>query len=183
MVTNGGMLVNMKNKKLLVLFSLIFIFSFFSVFLIGSIIDKYEVQHPSYYIKKKTGINIDDCRIKNRDEKRSGNGDGNLVIILNCNKNSISFKTKYWKQLPLSENLNTFMYGGVKEDGIIYDYNTAKENNIPKIKNGYYYFANKYTSNKNKYSDQKLFTDFSNNFFLMIYDTDNNVLYFLEYDS
>ncbi len=89
-----------------------------------------------------------------------------------------------WRALPLSENLQTAVYG--KKDGntlygpfILTDETTT----IPAIKNGYYYFCDRYSESHDPKNDNDLLNQHSFNFTIALYDTDNNNLYYYELDT
>jgi len=87
-----------------------------------------------------------------------------------------------WKSLPLSENLSLIMYGGMR-DNIEYIYNLADEFKIPHIENGYWLFIDRHSKSINNYDDTDLFNRHSFNFTLALYDADENVLYYIEFDT
>ena len=87
-----------------------------------------------------------------------------------------------WEKLPLTENLELIMYGGVK-DGITYGYNLAHTADIPKVENGYYFFLDKHSGSTDRHSDAELFGRYSFNFSLAIYDSDKKILYYLKEDT
>ncbi len=86
-----------------------------------------------------------------------------------------------WKKLPLTENIQLLMYGGERE-GHFYRYNLAEEANIPEIKNGYYYFYDRYANIEDREDDTHVFRS-SFNFSLAFYDMDTDKLYLLEEDK
>jgi hypothetical protein len=53
-------------------------------------------------------------------------------------------ENEHWLELPLSENLQTFLYQP-------YDDTLT----IPEIKNGYYYFYDKHSDSKDPYDDSR----------------------------
>ena len=121
--------------------------------------------------------------LKETDSHRGFHGDGDYVLILDCseNKEKALEYTKEWKILPLTENLQLLMYGGEKEDHF-YNYNLADASNIPEIKNGYYYFYDRYANSKDTKDDTNIFRG-SFNFSLALYDLDTDIMYLLEFDT
>lgn len=58
-----------------------------------------------------------------------------------------------------------------------------KRYKIPKITNGYYYFYDRHSSSTDKFDDTNLNNRSSWNFTLVIFDKDNNVIYYYEKDT
>lgn len=81
-------------------------------------------------------------------------------------------KSGNWKSLPLSDNLQTFLYQP-------YD----SELNIPEIENGYYYFEDRNTEAEDPADDTELLDRYSFYFTAALYDSDNNCMYFMTYDT
>lgn len=141
-------------------------------------------------IKNKTNVNFKTCRIINKKDTHGGFlGDGEKKVIYICGKN---FNTRNirekWTKLPLSENLNIYLYGDAVKNGVTYPKKEEKNYAIPKIENGYYYFIDNYSMQykdvNNIYSDEKILDmGRSNNFTLAIYDIDKNYLYYYEIDT
>lgn len=114
----------------------------------------------------------------------SFNGDGDTYVVLNFSGNPILEEIKEkdnWKQLPLTDNLTSLVYG--KEN--IYNGITNDDDEllIPQIENGYYYFENRHSDAKNRYGDSDVFDLVSYNYTIAIYDEDENILYFYSLDT
>ena len=112
-------------------------------------------------------------------------GDGSYYFILDCsdNKEKALKIVEGWKKLPLSENLKLIMYGGEK-DGISYNgYDLSEEAHMPKIKNGYYIFEDRHSESKDSADDTELFSRYSYNFSIAVYDCDTNKMYYFKYDT
>lgn len=166
----------MKNKILLSIFIILIpIFLCLSVYLIIN----------TTYLQKEFGISEKGFVIVAEQDTHGGfHGDGTYSIVLDCSdkKTNIYKKIDDWRPLPLSENLQLIMYGGVR-DGMTYGYNLAQDNNIPIITNGYYCFLDRHSRAVDKYSDNELFNRHSFNFSLAIYDTDTDTLYYIREDT
>lgn len=141
------------------------------------------------YVNEEIGIDISNCNIEKEIDTHGGiNGDGDYLIVADCSKdnNSVKKQVTNWRSLPLSKNLQTIMYGGTIS-GRDYRYNLAKDHNIPKIKNGYYYFIDRYAIQyrdiNNINSDENLFNRYSFNFTLAMFDEDNKKIYYYEFDT
>lgn len=130
----------------------------------------------------KMGIDISKCEnIRTEAPDASFHGDGEYVVVANCEKNNeIDFS--YWKKLPLTENLQIAMYGGKIGDRT-YHYEFAIDNGIPEIKNGYYYFIDRHSKATNIYSDENLLSRYSFNFTIAFYDLDTNLFYYYELNT
>ncbi len=107
-------------------------------------------------------------------------GDGERAVVFDVSEWEKREETlSSWNDLPLTENLQLIMYGGEK-DGMIYGYDLAKNNDIPVITNGKYFFYDRLHEN---YSDSDLFSGASFNFTIFMYDNDTQRLYMLEFDT
>ena len=111
-------------------------------------------------------------------------GDGSYYLILDCSENtSKAYEIiKYWKKLPLSDNLDLAMYGG-KKNGVIYAYNFAEEAHLPTVTNGVYKFVDRQAKTINKSDDTNLLNRYSFNFSLAVYNFDTDTLYYYELDT
>lgn len=112
-------------------------------------------------------------------------GDGECYAEVKILDNSVSDKIKNeWHKLPLTDNLNTVIYGGEVETefgpGTVLSFVDDK---IPVIKNGYYYFEDRHSDSKNKKDDTDIFDRYSYNFTVAIYDLDTHTLYFYALDT
>ena len=131
------------------------------------------------------GFNANDFIIVEEEDTHGGFlGDGSYYLILDCSENtSKAYEIiKYWKKLPLSDNLNLAMYGGNK-DGVIYGYNFAEEAHLPIVTNGVYKFVDRHTESDCKSDDTKLLSRYSFNFSLAVYNFDTDTLYYYELDT
>lgn len=162
----------MKNKYIFILI--------FLIIAIASYVFIYK-----YSSKLDVDIDIDECkRISENDQHQGFHGDGDYILKVDCSKNNkkILKQIKKWKKLPLSDNLQLIMYGG-ERDNKTYGYELAKKNNIPEIKNGYYYYLDRNSNAANKHSDLSLFDRYSFNFTIVMYDLDTDILYYYEFDT
>lgn len=91
----------------------------------------------------------------------------------------------HWNRVPLSKNITALVYGIDEETSSIGPYLTDENGNtiIPEIQNGYYYFYDRHSESKDPYSDEDVLGRASFNFTLALYDSDNNVLYYVEFDT
>lgn len=131
------------------------------------------------------GFNPNAFTVVEEEDTHGGfHGDGSCYLILDCSRNTEHAKkiTQDWKQLPLTENLQLAMYGGEK-NGVQYDYNFAEEAHWPIIRNGVYKFVDRHSEAVDKSDDTNLFSRYSFNFSIALYDLDTNILYYFEMDT
>lgn len=90
-----------------------------------------------------------------------------------------------WRRLPLTNNLNTAVYGKKSPSGSIGPFVTDDDGKplIPIVDNGYYFFIDRQEEGQEMKDDKKLLGGFSLNFTIAIYDTDNKILYYFELDT
>lgn len=89
-----------------------------------------------------------------------------------------------WSPLPLSRELSVLAYGDETQSTgpSIVDHNSGKAL-IPAIKNGYYCFIDRYKISDERPEDKNILERYSQNFTLVIYDTDTHTLYYAELDT
>ena len=132
----------------------------------------------------------DITEISEKDTHGGFHGDGELFIKIKFKDNSLEEQLKEWKQFPLTENLEKAVYGcteNIGEDEEITFASLFSDENgiskIPQIENGYYYFYDRYSESTDPEDDSELFSRYSWNFSLAIYDCDNSTLYYMELDT
>lgn len=102
--------------------------------------------------------------------------DGDSLDVFECDREAFDAICEIWDQwrpLPLSENLSRIVYG---------DY-TDSEPPIPEIESGYYLFVDRHDEAENANDDGALFDRASIDMSLFLYDVDNEMLYYYEYDT
>lgn len=94
-------------------------------------------------------------------------------------------KNDHWNSMPLSKNVTALVYGIDEDTSSIGPYLTDEKGStiIPEIQNGYYYFYDRHSESNDPYSDENILGRASFNFTLALYDADNNVLYYVEFDT
>ncbi|WP_317856253.1 hypothetical protein [Chakrabartyella piscis] len=131
---------------------------------------------PSLPYLKKFGIDFSKGKIVSEVDTLGWMGDGYAFATMEFQENGALVtkmqKAKHWHTLPLSNNLQTFIYQP-------YDSTLP----IPEITNGYYYFYDRHSESETVYDDKDLLNRHSFNFTLAIYDVDCNTLYTLEYNT
>lgn len=142
-------------------------------------------------ISKFMEIDISSCQVLQEDDSHGGfHGDGQTFVELLATKAEfnkiVGNMTSKWKDFPLTENLSIAVYGKETETErrlplIIDEKNESPL--IPMIKNGYYYFQDRFDHSSDPDDDSQLFERNSWNFTLVILDKDQNRIYYVEYDT
>ena len=133
--------------------------------------------NQNQHISKVLNINLDNCKIETYKDDHSGFlGDGQYFAKVKCS--STPKEVLNWNNMPLSIEIQkatdlAFCTG----NGC---HNMYELYNIPKIKDGYYYF---YDRQNKTTDDTELNKRSSYNFSLGIYDINNNTLYIYELDT
>lgn len=141
----------------------------------------------SLEIDVSSGTIVDNC-----DSHSGFHGDGLLFQKISFEDEKVLDEIKdnqNWKSLPLSRNIEALLYG-IKEETaesvhISGPYLTDEngEGIIPKIKHGYYYFYDRHSESENPYNEEDVLNRISFNFTMAVYDSENNVLYYVEFDT
>ncbi len=125
--------------------------------------------------EKMWGVDLSGGTMLSETDSHGFHGDGALLRVLQFEDDTVSealSESTQWQDLPLSENLNTFIYQP-------YD----SEVTIPAITYGYYSFYDRHAESQDPQDDTQLLRRASFNFTLAIYDADTQRLYLLEYDT
>ena len=119
--------------------------------------------------------------VEENDTHGGFHGDGTYLLVLDCSKKKeLAMElVKGWKEFPLSENLNTVLYGSSTRGALL----LKEEGSIPIIMNGYYYFCDRNSESTDSGDDTDLLSRNSYNFTLAIYDSDTNRFYYMEFDT
>lgn len=91
-------------------------------------------------------------------------------------------ESKYWRQLPLSGNLQTAVYGDEDNLSLVDSFGNDIPS-IPTISDGYYYFKDRHSESKDSSDDSALFSRYSYNFDIIIYDMEKHILYIFKLDT
>lgn len=137
------------------------------------------------------GVDISSCEILQEKDSHDGFlGDGQTFVELQitnkeCSK-IVRNMTNKWNALPLTENLSIAVYGKETETEqrmpLLIDEKKGLSL-IPAIKNGYYYFEDRFEDGFDSSDDSHIFERNSYNFTLVILDQDKNHIYYVEYDT
>lgn len=126
----------------------------------------------------------------NEDHHEGFHGDGYCFIEVefpNTEKDLIEEikQSDAWMPLPLTENLNTAVYGSATRYRVTGPLVTDNKQAVlfPAIMNGYYFFLDRSSESTNNKDDTDLLSRYSYNFTVAIYDTDTHRLYYYELDT
>lgn len=128
--------------------------------------------------------------IKSTDKHGGFHGDGTYYSVMKLNKKTLNdftsktLKSNKWHTLPLTSELHSLLFGYTfKSSDSICSYE-GKAKSIPSnIKNGIYYFEDKYINNNPDAKNSSILHRNSYNFVFSLLDCDTGKLYTLEYDS
>lgn len=126
-------------------------------------------------ISLEGGIDVSKGKVISETDTHGFHGDGLYLSEIKFSDDSVIMEIKeneYWHKLPLSKNLNEFIYEPL-DDGI----------KIPEITNGYYYFYDRFEDSTDSYDDTELLNRGAYNFTVMIYDSDTDTLYVCREDT
>ena len=142
------------------------------------------------YVSEVIDVNVLDGKVLvNYDDHGGFLGDGETFIKIKMPNDrclDVMKTNPKWLPLPFSSNIYRVVYGIESKDfsaSSMIRYHDSDEILIPPIKNGYYYFFDRNMESKNPKDDTELFNRCSYNFTLVIYDTDERMLYFIYYDT
>ncbi len=107
--------------------------------------------------------------------------DGSRLASIDCKKdpNYIleQIKKQKWNEMPVPENFRMSLYGEyVSYDGSIYYWDRDKKIQN-KIENGYWFFLD---IKKNIKDDYSIVPENGSSYIIIVYDSDNEVLYYYE---
>lgn len=145
--------------------------------------------------EKQVELNFPSYReMEYRDDHGGFFGDGTTRLVLTFSEEEgrqlqeQMERNPAWQSLPITENLNTFLYGK-QEDGYGY-IGRAGELELPVIGEGYWYFLDRHAGEgpeddvtNQPHNDRWLLSRHSYNLTVAIYDTVTRTLYYLEFDT
>lgn len=140
-------------------------------------------------ISESLGIDVSKGTILTDSNSHGGfHGDGMLFQQISFEDSKLSNEIKDndgWNPMPLSQNMEALVYGIEEATSSIGPYliDESGDTIIPDVQNGYYYFYDRHSESKDPYSDKDILDRASFNFTLALYDSDNHVLYYVEFDT
>lgn len=140
-------------------------------------------------ISKDLGIKVpNNLEFQYEDSHGGFHGDGVTLAKAKITQNNIQYildKSKVkWNKMPMSKDIKLRLYGG-RKDNINYSYELAKDLNMENIETGYWLFLDRW-GNEKEYTKGEGLLDgnrHSKNFSLGIIDSDNNIFYYIKFDS
>ena len=140
-------------------------------------------------ISGNIGIDVSRGTVLTDSDSHGGfHGDGMTFQQISFEDSELSDEIKdngSWKKMPLSQNIEALVYGIEEDTSSIGPYVTDENGDtiIPDIQNGYYYFYDRHSESTEPYNDKDVLNRASFNFTLAVYDSDNHVLYYVEFDT
>ena len=140
-------------------------------------------------ISNSIGIDVTKGTVMTDSDSYGGfHGDGMMFQQISFEDSKLSDEIKdngSWKPMPLSQNIKALVYGIEEDTSSIGPYLTDENGDtiIPDIQNGYYYFYDRHSESTEPYNDKDVLNRYSFNFTLAVYDSDNHVLYYVEFDT
>lgn len=140
-------------------------------------------------ISDSIGIDVSKGTVLTDSDSHGGfHGDGMMFQQITFEDSKLLDEIKdngSWKTMPLSQNIEARVYGVEEDTSRIGPYLTDESGDtiIPNIQNGYYYFYDRHSESKEPYNDEDVLNRASFNFTLAVYDSDNHVLYYVEFDT
>ena len=146
-------------------------------------------RYSSEEISKTIGVDVSYIETATIIDSHGGMGDGCACITMTFEddqcENDVS-RSNLWHELPLSDNLMKIVYGTVEEGHYVSPYITFDDDKTPCIsyvEEGYYFFLDRHSKSKNPYDDSEIFERSSYNLTVAIYDSQSDVMYYLELDT
>lgn len=109
-------------------------------------------------------------------------GDGETYVVLEF-PDGDSFQVPesgFWHELPLSDNLNTFLYEYTHHTQV---WDAMGEELLPELEEGYYFFLDRNSDSLFQSDDAELLSRGAYNFILALYDPASLTLYYYELDT
>lgn len=141
-------------------------------------------------ISKTIGIDLADVEYVTRIDTHGGfHGDGSTIVTIPMSSQSVLQQinsNSNWHPLPLTENLTAVVYGITDGTSTIGPYITVDDTRnpaVPEISNGYYFFLDRHSQSTDPHDDTNVLSRASFNLTIAVYDSDTEMLYFLEFDT
>ena len=118
--------------------------------------------------------------VESYDDHSGFQGDGTSYAVLSFEDEKMEqgiVAPGGWHQLPLTENLETLIYGTRTETSATGPFIGIT---MPRVDNGYWYFYDRQGETE---ADSLVLTRSSYNYTFALYDTENDLLYYCEYDT
>ena len=137
-------------------------------------------------VDEEFGFSKEDFTIvKEYDDHGGFLGDGIYYAFLDCenNQDKINEIIDNYNELPLPENLSLILYGGDKGNTRYGSYFKPRDGEaFPTVEAGYYMVLDRNNGEIREITSDIIYHS-SNNFTIAIYDSENKMMYYFEYDS
>ena len=131
------------------------------------------------------GADVNDATVISSENSHSGlHGDGERYLVFEFEDDAFEDAIKHdntWHALPVTDDAVTALLYGLETPEITYGPYVNHE--IPKISHGYYFFYDRHSDSKNPFDAAEVLERSSFNFTAAIYDTDLDILYYVELDT
>lgn len=87
-----------------------------------------------------------------------------------------------WRKLPLSNNLRIAVYGDKNNMSLAQSFDEGIPA-IPEISHGYYFFKDRHSDSLDSSDDLYLFSRYSFNFDILLFDSDEHIMYIFQFDT
>jgi hypothetical protein len=137
---------------------------------------------------RELGIDKDKGQLNNYIDTHGSLGDGSTYIEIefageNADATEEELKdNKNWIRLPLTNNLQSAIYGDEETISLMQSFGDEIPP-IPEISNGFYCFYDRHSESTDTSDDSELFSRYSFNFDILIYDMDEHILYIYQLDT
>ena len=132
-------------------------------------------------IEDSLGVDVSSgVTLQGYDDHSGFHGDGTMYAVLEFSDDTVEKMISApggWHALPLTENLQTLVYGMRTTEAAIGPYIGIT---MPKVDRGYWYF---YDRQGETFDDDEVLSRPSYNYTIAIYDVDADRLYYCEYDT
>lgn len=148
------------------------------------VLSKWERRSDVRRAEKYLGMKLDDATsVSGYDDHGGFLGDGTLLLRFTFSDDGIVDKMtgKGWRDLPMSNNCQIIAWGSEFYGALLTDLHGWQL--IPHIDNGYYYFYDRHSEAKDRYDDTNVHSRSSWNLVFAVYDSDEHILYFAEFDT
>lgn len=140
-------------------------------------------------ISEVLGVDVSAGEVVSESDSHGGfHGDGSGVIEIHFADTAFSEQiegNEEWKLLPLTENLTALVYGVHTESSSVGPmiHNGDGIPVIPEVESGYYFFLDRHSQSTDPKDDSEVLGRASYNFTIAIFDTENQILYYMELDT
>jgi len=140
-------------------------------------------------IARSLGTDVSGGEIVSQSDSHGGfHGDGTTVVEIRLPDTAFTERIEEngeWNPLPLTENLAALVYGRHTEEGSIGPMIHGGDGIpvIPEMEHGYYYFLDRHSQSSNPKDDSGMLDRGSYNVTIAIFDSDQQILYYMELDT